>query len=98
MDPSVHNDVSSGTDRRGFLASAGGAGLSLMGLSGLLAACGGSAGGDGAGAKVKLTEFLWVGSNQDVTPKAVNAAYLKAHPDTTLDVVSGTNAETFRRS
>jgi putative spermidine/putrescine transport system substrate-binding protein len=44
---------------------------------------------------VKLTEFLWVGSNQDVTPKEVNSRYIKAHPGTKIDVVAGTNAETF---
>lgn len=96
MEPSVHDNtaVSRAIDRRRFLAEAGGAGLSLVGLSGFLAACGGS-GGDSSASGVKLTEFLWVGSNQDVTPKEVNARYLKAHPGTTIDVVAGTNAETF---
>jgi putative spermidine/putrescine transport system substrate-binding protein len=97
MEPNVHDDAAVAMDRRSFLANAGGAGLTLMGLSGFLAACGGSSqGGGGAqGGNVQLTEFLWVGSNQDVTPKAVNSAYLKAHPGTKIDVVAGTNAETF---
>jgi putative spermidine/putrescine transport system substrate-binding protein len=90
------NDVATGMDRRAFLAHTGGAGLGLMGLSGLVAACGGSSsGGDAASGNVKLTEFLWVGSNQDVTPKEVNSRYIKAHPGTKIDVVAGTNAETF---
>lgn len=77
--------------RRQFLQAAG-SGVAGLSLAPLLASCGGSDGGSG---QVNVTEFVWVGSNQDVTPKEVNARYLKSHPDVEIELVQGTNAETF---
>jgi putative spermidine/putrescine transport system substrate-binding protein len=42
-----------------------------------------------------VTEFCWVGSGQDITPFQVRAAYQGAHPGVTINMVQGTNAETY---
>ncbi|MCZ4149871.1 spermidine/putrescine ABC transporter substrate-binding protein, partial [Escherichia coli] len=57
----------------------------------VLSACGGASnsgtasenGGasDSSGDKIKLTMFIWAGSNQDIVPKEVVAEYVKEHPN-----------------
>lgn len=63
-------------------------------MTAFLAACGGSGNG-AAGGDVNVTEFIWVGSGQGVTPREVRKTYLEAHPNVSIDFVEGTNAETY---
>jgi putative spermidine/putrescine transport system substrate-binding protein len=44
---------------------------------------------------VHVTEFCWVGSGQDITPFQVRDKYLKSHSNVSIDMLQGTNAETF---
>ncbi|HEY1366730.1 MAG TPA: extracellular solute-binding protein [Gaiellaceae bacterium] len=85
--------IGEGIDRGAFLRRAGGAGLALAGGSTLL----GRASGALAAVtdSVHVTEFCWVGSGQDITPFQVRSAYLKTHPDVAIDMLQGTNAETY---
>jgi putative spermidine/putrescine transport system substrate-binding protein len=83
-----------GFDRAEFLKRAGGAGVALAGTSGLAAFLGNTSSAFAAD-KVHVTEFCWVGSGQDITPFEVRAKYLKTHPNVTIDMLQGTNAETF---
>jgi len=48
-----------------------------------------------AGAKVKLTMFIWAGANQGVVPREVVAKYLKTHPDVEIEFWESTNAATY---
>lgn len=86
-------------DRSEFLKRAGGAGLALAGLSGLSAYLGSAskaaAAVNAANGKVEVTQFCWVGSGQDVTPFLVRAQYLKSNPNVSIEMLQGTNAETF---
>jgi putative spermidine/putrescine transport system substrate-binding protein len=83
-------------DRGQFLRRVGGAGLAVAGLSGFLgSATKAAAGLSAARENVKVTEFCWVGSGQDITPFQVREAYLKANPGVSIDMLQGTNAETF---
>jgi putative spermidine/putrescine transport system substrate-binding protein len=77
----------------------------------LLAACGGGgtpiAGKDAPAAtskqaapaktdeKVKVTMFIWAGSNQGVVPREVVAEYLKTHPNVEIEFLESTNAATY---
>ena len=85
---------SSGINRAELLKRAGGVGALLAGgsLSSLLEAMNATAATKDS---VTVTEFCWVGSGQDITPFAVRAAYQKAHPDVTINMLQGTNAETY---
>ena len=77
------------------------ASLTLAGTL-VLSACGGAssssntAGGSdssgGSGDKVKLTMFIWAGSNQDVVPKEVVANYVKEHPNVEVTFEESSNA------
>ncbi|KQY94298.1 spermidine/putrescine ABC transporter substrate-binding protein [Paenibacillus sp. Root52] len=68
----------------------------------VLSACGGasttsnsSEGTDASGSggeKVKLTMFIWAGSNQDVVPKEVVAEYVKEHPNVEVTFEESTNS------
>ncbi|MEA2513757.1 MAG: putative spermidine/putrescine transport system substrate-binding protein [Thermomicrobiales bacterium] len=75
--------------RRALLKGVGGAGLSLAGLT----AFGG--GPTAAQSEIDTTMFVWVGSNQGVVPREVREQYLKEHPGTTIELLEGTNAETY---
>jgi putative spermidine/putrescine transport system substrate-binding protein len=44
---------------------------------------------------VRLTFFIWLGSNQGVVPKEVIAAYTKAHPNVTIDIIESNNTITY---
>jgi putative spermidine/putrescine transport system substrate-binding protein len=46
----------------------------------------------GSGEKVKLTMFIWAGSNQDVVPKEVVAEYVKNHPNVEVTFEESSNA------
>ena len=85
---------SSGINRAELLKRAGGMGALLAGgsLAGLLEAMNATAATKDS---VTVTEFCWVGSGQDITPFAVRAAYQKAHPDVKINMLQGTNAETY---
>jgi len=85
-----------GLSRADLLRRAGGAGLVLAGASGLAPFLGGVSDAVAATSdSVTATEFCWVGSGQDITPFQVRTQYLKTHPDVTLNMVQGTNAETY---
>ena len=68
----------------------------------VLSACGGASssgtasenGGasDSSGDKIKLTMFIWAGSNQDVVPKEVVAEYVKEHPNVEVTFEESSNA------
>ncbi|MCM3203581.1 ABC transporter substrate-binding protein [Paenibacillus illinoisensis] len=68
----------------------------------ILSACGGTSssgtasenGGtsDSSGDKIKLTMFIWAGSNQDVVPKEVVAEYVKEHPNVEVTFEESSNA------
>ncbi|GAB1154323.1 ABC transporter substrate-binding protein [Paenibacillus illinoisensis] len=68
----------------------------------ILSACGGTTssgtasenGGtsDSSGDKIKLTMFIWAGSNQDVVPKEVVAEYVKEHPNVEVTFEESSNA------
>lgn len=45
-----------------------------------------------SGEKVKLTMFIWAGSNQDVVPKEVVAEYVKNHPNVEVTFEESSNA------
>jgi putative spermidine/putrescine transport system substrate-binding protein len=93
-DETVNTRESSGINRAELLKRAGGMGALLAGgsLSGLLEAMNATA---ATRDSVTVTEFCWVGSGQDITPFAVRAAYQKAHPDVKINMLQGTNAETY---
>ncbi|MGH2359481.1 MAG: ABC transporter substrate-binding protein [bacterium] len=50
-----------------------------------------------AAPKVKLTMFIWAGSNQGVVPRAVVASYLRSHPDVEIEFWESNNAITYPR-
>jgi putative spermidine/putrescine transport system substrate-binding protein len=50
-----------------------------------------------AAPKVKLTMFIWAGSNQGVVPRAVVASYLRSHPDVEIEFWESNNAVTYPR-
>ncbi|MFC9709545.1 PotD/PotF family extracellular solute-binding protein [Paenibacillus sp. NPDC056933] len=86
------------SNKKRFLSLAS---LTLAGIL-VLSACGGAssssntAGGSdssgGSGDKVKLTMFIWAGSNQDVVPKEVVANYVKEHPNVEVTFEESSNA------
>lgn len=91
------------TDRRTFLKMTGVAGFSVLAAE-VLAACGpssspsptsGAPGPTATSAPVRLTEFTWVGSGQDVQPPKFKAQYIQSHPNVTIDFLPGTNSETY---
>src|SRR3989442_9734504 len=96
-----------GSSRRQFLQRAAALGISPATALSSLAACGPgaarapsgptAAGGKPAGADgpVKLTFFVYVGANQGVVPREVQAEYMKANPNVTIELFEGTNAETY---
>ncbi|WP_413408404.1 ABC transporter substrate-binding protein [Paenibacillus amylolyticus] len=77
------------------------ASLTLAGTL-VLSACGGAGNSsntagesDSSGAsgdKVKLTMFIWAGSNQDVVPKEVVAEYVKEHPNVEVTFEESSNS------
>jgi putative spermidine/putrescine transport system substrate-binding protein len=86
-------------DRRRFLKMTGFAGLAIV-AGDVLAACGGTpSASSGATSsnkpQVRLTEFTWVGSGQDVQPPKFRDQYTKANPNVTIDFLPGTNSETY---
>ncbi|WP_433920992.1 ABC transporter substrate-binding protein [Paenibacillus taichungensis] len=86
------------SNKKRFLSLAS---LTLAGTL-VLSACGGAssssntAGGSdstgGSGDKVKLTMFIWAGSNQDIVPKEVVADYVKEHPNVEVTFEESSNA------
>jgi putative spermidine/putrescine transport system substrate-binding protein len=50
-----------------------------------------------AAPKVKLTMFIWAGSNQGVVPRAVVANYLRSHPEVEIEFWESNNAITYPR-
>ncbi|MEK8127177.1 extracellular solute-binding protein [Paenibacillus filicis] len=70
-----------------FLSACGGAN-SNSGASPSPEAGGGAATG---GEKVKLSMFIWAGSNQDVVPKQVVADYMKKHPNVEVTFQESSN-------
>ena len=50
-----------------------------------------------AAPKVKLTMFIWAGSNQGVVPRAVVANYLRSHPEVEIEFWESNNAVTYPR-
>lgn len=52
-------------------------------------------GSAGATDTVHLTMFIWAGSNQGVVPREVVAAYLKTHPNVSIDFVESNNTVTY---
>ena len=46
-------------------------------------------------APVKITFFIWAGSNQGVVPREVFKAYREAHPEVTIEELESTNAITY---
>jgi len=87
------------TDRRQFLKMSGLAGLAVI-AGDVLAACGASPSASPStsstsNAPVRLTEFTWVGSGQDVQPPKFREQYVKDHPNVTIDFLPGTNSETY---
>jgi putative spermidine/putrescine transport system substrate-binding protein len=50
-----------------------------------------------AAPKVKLTMFIWAGSNQGVVPREVVARYLRNHPDVEIEFWESNNAVTYPR-
>jgi putative spermidine/putrescine transport system substrate-binding protein len=77
-------------DRRTLLKGTGLAGLSLAGLPML-------PGRALAQDPVNTTMFVWVGSNQGVVPREVREAYLAENPNVSIELLEGTNAETYPR-
>ena len=95
-----------GCSRRQFLERAAALGISSAAAISFLAVCGPAAapapGGTSAGGKpagadgpVKLSFFVYVGANQGVVPREVQAEYMKANPNVTIELFEGTNAETY---
>lgn len=76
--------------RRDILKGAGAAGLSLAGLPLLQ-------GRALAQDPVDTTMFVWVGSNQGVVPREVREAYIAENPHVSIELLEGTNAETYPR-
>src|SRR5437867_13130408 len=92
-----------GYSRRQFLQRAAAPGISPATALSSLAACGPAAppapGATGAGGKpagadgpVKLTFFVYVGANQGVVPREVQAQDMSAHPNVTTERRERTNA------
>lgn len=77
-------------NRRDLLKGTGAAGLSLAGVPLL-------SGRAEAQDSVSTTMFVWVGSNQGVVPREVREAYLAEHPNVSIELLEGTNAETYPR-
>lgn len=50
-----------------------------------------------AAPKVKVTMFIWAGSNQGVVPRAVVANYLRSHPEVEIEFWESNNAITYPR-
>jgi putative spermidine/putrescine transport system substrate-binding protein len=82
-----------GLNRGELLRRAGGAGLALAGASTLFGRV--PAALAAMTDNVHVTEFCWVGSGQDITPFQVRDKYLKSHSNVSIDMLQGTNAETF---
>lgn len=84
-----------GVTRRRFVAKAGGAGLALTGVSGLLAACGGSSASTaGTAARGPYKGTLRVlGIGVDLTDQ-IKAMYEQSHPGITLEFTVKTQPET----
>lgn len=84
------------SNKKRFLSLAS---LTLAGTL-VLSACGGASSSSntagesdgGSGDKVKLTMFIWAGSNQDVVPKEVVANYVKEHPNVEVTFEESSNA------
>lgn len=76
--------------RRDLLKGTGAAGLSLAGLPLV-------SGPALAQDPVSTTMFVWVGSNQGVVPREVREAYLAENPHVSIELLEGTNAETYPR-
>src|SRR5688572_2335601 len=77
-------------NRRDLLKGTGAAGLALAGaplLSGQAL----------AQDPVNTTMFVWVGSNQGVVPREVREAYIAENPNVAIELLEGTNAETYPR-
>lgn len=89
------NTQASGMNRAELLKRAGAAGAVLAG--GSVASLFGGATRAAAATRdsVSVTEFSWVGSGQDITPFQIRSQYQKAHPNVTINMVQGTNAETY---
>ncbi|WP_145148230.1 PotD/PotF family extracellular solute-binding protein [Paenibacillus xylanexedens] len=67
--------------------------LSACGGAGSTSNTAGETGFSGAsGDKVKLTMFIWAGSNQDVVPKEVVAEYVKEHPNVEVTFEESSNS------
>jgi putative spermidine/putrescine transport system substrate-binding protein len=45
-------------------------------------------------AKTKVTQFIWTGAQEPV-PRRIAADYMKAHSDVDIELIAGTNAETY---
>ncbi len=50
-----------------------------------------------AAPRVKLTMFIWAGSNQGVVPREVVARYLRTHPEVEIEFWESNNAVTYPR-
>lgn len=55
----------------------------------------GCAGGGKSGGKVKVTFFIWAGSNQGVVPREVVEQYLADNPNVEIEFLESSNAETY---
>ena len=91
----THGDapLGEGINRGELLRRAGGAGLALASASTLFGRV--PAALAAVTDNVHVTEFCWVGSGQDITPFQVRDKYLKTHANVSIDMLQGTNAETF---
>lgn len=45
--------------------------------------------------EIKITMFIWAGSNQGVVPQEVGAAYMKEHPNVKIEYYESNNALTY---
>jgi putative spermidine/putrescine transport system substrate-binding protein len=87
---------SHGITRREFLKGTGVVGMATaMGAGGLLTACGQPTGGGGAEGPVDLVHFIWVGSGQGIVPREVKREYERDHPEVSIELMEGSNAETY---
>jgi len=83
--------------RRKFLKLATALGLTTaVGASGLLTACAPrTKSADSKNEPVQLTQFIWVGGGQGITPREVKREYERDHPWVTIDLLEGTNTTTY---
>jgi putative spermidine/putrescine transport system substrate-binding protein len=85
MATATQSSRSSAITRRHLLAGA--AGGALAGLA---------APQSRAADPVRVTQFIWTGA-QEVVPRRVTDAYVRAHPDVQVEIMAGTNAAIYPR-